>query len=52
MSERPAEPYVTPSEPTLEAAGSNMLLGFGLFGLFLLLAAGTVVVGLVYLALD
>ena len=52
MIERPAEPYVAPREPTLEAAPSNMLFGFGLFALFLLLAAGTVAVGLVYLALD
>jgi hypothetical protein len=52
MSERPSEPYVAPREPTLEAAPSNMLFGFGLFGLFLLLFAGTVGVGLVYLALD
>jgi hypothetical protein len=29
-----------------------MLFGFGLFALFLLLFAGTVGVGLVYLALD
>ena len=29
-----------------------MLFGFGLFAIFLLLFAGTVAVGLVYLALD
>ena len=52
MSERPAEPYVAPREPTAEEGPSYMLLGFGLFGLFLLLFAGTVAVGLVYLALD
>jgi hypothetical protein len=52
VSERPAEPYVAPREPGPEEGGSNMLLGFGLFALFLLLAAGTVAVGLVYLALD
>ena len=51
MSERP-EPYVAPREPTYEEGPSSMLFGFGLFGLFLLLAAGTVGVGLVYLALD
>ena len=39
-------------EELLEAAPSNMLFGFGLFALFLLLFAGTVGVGLVYLALD
>jgi hypothetical protein len=44
VSERPTDPYVAPREPTLEAAPSNML--------FLLLFAGTVGVGLVYLALD
>jgi hypothetical protein len=52
MSERPAEPYVAPREPIPEEGASNMLLGFGLFGLFLLLAAGTIAVGFVYLALD
>ena len=39
MSERPAEPYVAPREPTIEEGPSYMLLGFGLFGLFLLLFA-------------
>jgi hypothetical protein len=52
LSERPNEPYVQPREPTLEDAPSSMLLGFGLFALFLVLFAGTVGVGLVYLALD
>ena len=52
MSERPAEPYVAPREANPEEGPGNMLLGFGLFGLFLLLAAGTVAVGFVYLALD
>jgi hypothetical protein len=52
MSERPAEPYVAPREPIPEEGPSNMLLGFGVFGLFLLLAAGTAAVALVYLALD
>jgi hypothetical protein len=52
MSERPSEPYVAPREPAPEEGPSNMLLGFGLFGLFLLLAAGTLAVGFVYLALD
>ena len=52
MSERPAEPYVAPREPTPEEGPSSMLFGFGLFGIFLLLFAGTVGVGLVYLALD
>jgi hypothetical protein len=35
-----------------ELARKNMLLGLALFGVFLLLFAGTFVVGLVYLALD
>ena len=35
-----------------ELARKNMLLGLALFGLFLLLFAGTFAVGLVYLALD
>lgn len=52
MSERPPEPYVAPREPVPEEGRSSMLLGFGLFALFLLLFAGTVGVGLVYLALD
>lgn len=35
-----------------ELAQKNLLLGLALFGIFLLLFAGTFVVGLVYLALD
>jgi hypothetical protein len=35
-----------------ELARKNMLFGLALFGVFLLLFAGTFVVGLVYLALD
>jgi hypothetical protein len=52
VSERPPEPYALPREPTLEDAPSNVLFGLGLLGIFLLLFAGTVGVGLVYLALD
>jgi hypothetical protein len=52
VSERPTEPYVAPREPTYEEGPSFMLFGFGVFGIFLLLFAGTVGVGLVYLALD
>jgi hypothetical protein len=37
---------------TPELARKNLLLGLALFGIFLLLFAGTFVVGLVYLALD
>ena len=52
VSERPAEPYVLPREPTLEDAPSNALFGLGLFAIALLIFAGTIGVGLVYLALD
>jgi hypothetical protein len=52
MSERPRDPYVAPREPTLEAAPGNMAFAWGLFALFVVLFAGTVGVGLVYLALD
>jgi hypothetical protein len=52
VSERPTEPYVSPREPTYEEGPTSMLLGFGLFALFLVLFAGVVGVGFVYLALD
>jgi hypothetical protein len=52
VSERPVDPYAAPREPTYEEGPSYMLFGFGLFAIFLLLFAGTVGVGLVYLALD
>jgi hypothetical protein len=35
-----------------ELARKNLLFGLALFGVFLLLFAGTFAVGLVYLALD
>jgi hypothetical protein len=35
-----------------ETERRNMLLGWGLFVLFLLLAAGTVAVAFIYLAVD
>ena len=35
-----------------ELARKNLILGLALLGVFLLLFAGTIVVGLVYLALD
>jgi hypothetical protein len=38
------------SGPELER--KNMILGFALFGLFLLLFGATVVIALVYLAVD
>jgi hypothetical protein len=52
MSDRSAEQYVEPREPTREDAQENMALGWGLFAIFLILFAGTFAVGLVYLALD
>jgi hypothetical protein len=52
VSERPPEPYVPPREPTLEDAPSNMLFGYALFAISLLLFAGTVGVAIAYLALD
>ena len=52
MSEHPPEVYVRPREPTLEDAPSNALFGLGLFAIALLIFAGTIGVGLVYLALD
>ena len=45
MSERP-------TEPTPEVARRNLVLGWSLLGLALLLAAGAVVVALVYLHYD
>jgi hypothetical protein len=41
---------VAPMEPTPEQARRNVLFGLALFGLFLLLFGGTVVVALIYLA--
>ena len=57
MTERAPEVYEPqyeqePRDPALEEAYENNLLGLVLFGAFLLLFAGTFVVGLVYLALD
>jgi hypothetical protein len=39
-------------EPTRELERKNMILGWALFGLFVLLFAGTVGVAFLYLALD
>ncbi|HET7857155.1 MAG TPA: hypothetical protein VFL41_11920 [Gaiellaceae bacterium] len=57
MTEPALEPYrpqfaQQPVEPDEEIARRNTLLGWALFGVFLLLFAGTFAVGLVYLALD
>jgi hypothetical protein len=57
MAERlpePAPPRTTypPVEPTADVARRNILLGLGLLGLALLIAAGAVVVALIYLHYD
>jgi hypothetical protein len=41
---------VMPREPTPEEARRNVLFGLALFGVFVLLFGGTVVVALIYLA--
>jgi hypothetical protein len=41
---------VEPKEPTPEEARRNVLYGLALFGIFVLLFGGTVVVALIYLA--
>ena len=43
---------VEPVEPDLELARRNVRFGLALFGLALLLFAGTMGVALIYLALD
>ncbi|MGH3072304.1 MAG: hypothetical protein ACRDNB_08560 [Gaiellaceae bacterium] len=40
------------TDMTPELARKNLILGWALFGIFLLLFAGTVGVALLYLALD
>ena len=55
MTERVAEPRppeiaVAPVEPDAELARRNNVLGLALFGLFLLLFAGTFLIAFVYLA--
>ena len=57
MTERQPEPYDPPAfrearEPDLEDARANNLMGLALFGVFVLLFGGTVLVGLLYLAFD
>jgi hypothetical protein len=46
-----AEP-LTPSEPTPEVARRNVVLALALLGLSLLIAAGAIVVALIYLQYD
>ena len=48
----PARTTTEPIEATPEVARKNMVLGLALLGLALLIAAGTVVVALVYLQYD
>jgi hypothetical protein len=50
----PYEPQLehTPRDPALEETYGNNLLGLALFAAFLVLFAGTFLVGLAYLALD
>jgi hypothetical protein len=43
---------ITPVEPTLEVARQNVRLAIALLGLALLIAAGSIVVALVYLHYD
>lgn len=40
------------TEPDRELARRSLLIGWGLFGLFLLLLGGSFAVALLYLALD
>lgn len=51
----PSEPVpvpVEPVDPERELARKNTMFGWALFGLFLLLFAGTWAVAYIYLALD
>jgi hypothetical protein len=48
----PSRTTVEPVDPTVALARKNMAWGFALFGIFLLLFAGTVLVALAYLWLD
>jgi hypothetical protein len=43
---------VTPIEPTAEVARKNVSLGLALLGLSILIAAGAIVVALIYLQYD
>jgi hypothetical protein len=57
MTERVPDAYEPqsehlPREATHEEEHSNMLFGLGLFGIFVLLFAGTIGIAFVYLALD
>lgn len=49
---RPPRTMHEARDPELEAARRNVLLGLSLFALFVALFGGTIVVALIYLALD
>ena len=49
---RPPQTTHAPRDPELEAAHRNVRLGLALFAFFLLLFGGSVIVAVVYLALD
>ncbi|HVD24538.1 MAG TPA: hypothetical protein VNB86_00925 [Gaiellaceae bacterium] len=49
---RPPEYHVLPVEPDAELAHRNNVVGLALFGLFLLLFAGTWLIAFIYLAVD
>jgi hypothetical protein len=48
----PPRTTVEPVDPSLALARKNMAWGFALFGVFLLIFAGTVLVAFAYLWLD
>jgi hypothetical protein len=57
VTERQPEPHdplaaQEPRDPDLEDSRANNLMGLALFGVFVLLFGGTVLVGLLYLAFD
>jgi hypothetical protein len=49
---RPPEYHVRPVEPDAELSHRNNVVGLALFGLFLLLFAGTWLIAFIYLAAD
>jgi hypothetical protein len=48
----PPQTMHEPRDPEAELARKNLVFGLVLFGIFCLLFAGTVVVALIYLAVD
>ena len=49
---RPPEYHVLPVEPDADLAHRNNVVGLALFGLFLLILAGTFLIAFIYLAVD